>query len=144
MSTEELRRVKYIKGFSLIELMITIAIIGIIASVAYPSYMDSVRRSNRTDAKTALNDAAQRLQRCFTTLSTYANTANCTVRSSLEGTDGIVSPESHYRVTVAANGAAATTYILTATAISGAQQNDTGCTAITLTHSGIRAPADCW
>lgn len=133
------------KGFSLIEILIVIAIIGIIAGIAYPSYMNSVREGNRTDAIAALNNAAQLLQRCFTTLNTYADTTNCTVRASLESTDGLVSNEQMYSVKVATNGSSsATTYLLTATAIAAPQTADTGCTAMTLSHTGVRAPAECW
>lgn len=131
-------------GFTLIEVLIVVAILGIIAGIAFPSYMNSVKKSNRSDAKAALNDAAQRLQRCYTSLNTYADAANCSVRASLEGEGGLESGERMYSVTVAANGNAQTTYILTATAISGTQLGDEGCTELTLSHTGAKAPADCW
>src|SRR5690554_7773304 len=60
------------KGFTLLELMIVVAVVGILAAIAYPSYMDSVRKSNRADAKAALNDAAQQMQRCYTLNSSYS------------------------------------------------------------------------
>jgi len=52
----------HVRGFTLIELMIVIAIVGILAGIAYPSYMDHVRKGNRAKAQTFLMDVAQRQQ----------------------------------------------------------------------------------
>lgn len=140
----QMNSLKKESGFTLIEILIVVAILGILAGIAYPSYMDSVRKGNRTDAKTALNDAAQRLQRCYTTLHTYDDATNCTVRGALEAAGGITSPEGMYSITVAANGNDDTTYMLTATANGAPQTSDTGCTTLTLSHTGATAPATCW
>ncbi len=59
-------------GFTLIELMVAVVIIAILASVAYPAYQDSVRKGRRVDAKVALMDAAQIMERYFTENMTYA------------------------------------------------------------------------
>ena len=133
-------------GFTLIELMIVVAIIGIIAGIAYPSYMESVRKSNRADAKASMNDVAQRLQRCFTTYNAYDN-ANCAVATSLSGGGAIASGEGMYSITAAV---AATTYTLTATPVVGrSQAGDAKCTTFTLTQAGVRNAtgsdsANCW
>lgn len=59
------------KGFTLIELMITVAIVGILAAIAYPSYLDQVRKSRRADAQSALLQAANRQERFYTTQYKY-------------------------------------------------------------------------
>jgi type IV pilus assembly protein PilE len=133
------------KGFTLVEMMIVVAIIGILAGIAYPSYMTSVRNSNRADAKVELADVAQRLQRCFTANGSYI-AAGCAVYTQLTTAPNIVSRgRGFYRITV--SNATATTYTLTATAILAPQTNDPGCTVMTLSHLGVQtpaAPAKCW
>ena len=67
-------------GFTLTELMITVAIVGILASIAYPSYQDSVRKSRRGDAKAALMENAGFMERYYSTNFRYtatAGTAGC-------------------------------------------------------------------
>lgn len=64
-------------GFTLIELMIVVAIVGLLSAIALPSYRNQVLRSHRIDAKTALLDLASRQERYFTTNNTYTvSTAN--------------------------------------------------------------------
>jgi type IV pilus assembly protein PilE len=137
---------KRVTGFTLIEVMITVAIIGIIAALAYPSYMDSIRKSNRSEAKVELMDAAQRLQRCYTSLSRFDDATNCPVYADLSGS-GIVSRGSQfYVVTIAALGSepTRTAYKLTALADKSPQTEDTGCVGMTLTSAGEREPEECW
>lgn len=63
-----------LKGITLIELMIVVAVVGILASIAYPSYQNSVRKSSRADAKAALVALSQRMERHFVQNSTYEST----------------------------------------------------------------------
>ena len=61
------------RGFTLVEMMITVSIVTILAAIAYPTYTGQVQRTRRTDGKSALMDAAQRLERCHTRFGRYDN-----------------------------------------------------------------------
>lgn len=131
-----------VAGFTLIELMVVVAIAGILAAIAYPNYMDYVRKGNRTDARATLLQTSQVLERCFTQYSAY-NNAGCTVLNG--GT--VDSPERLYTVGVVSD---ATTYTLTATPVAGrAQAADAKCATLTLNNLGVRgatgtSTGECW
>ena len=133
---------KVVRGFTLIELMIAVAIIGVLAGIAYPSYLKQVQKSNRSDAKVVLNEVAQRLQRCFTANGRY-NPADgvCGVVDAVKSTGGVVSTEGFYTVKIAAaTDLTATAYLITATPISGTTQaRDSDCARFTLNQLGVRA-----
>jgi type IV pilus assembly protein PilE len=152
------------KGFTLIELMITVAVVGILGAVAYPSYRSSVQRSNRAEAKAILMDIAAREERFMSDYNTYTTSifgatgcsgSACGLNYTKVDADGDGKHESEngfYEVTVAAGGAGiGTSFTATATAIGG-QSDDTDCATMTLTSTGVKsakksnnsANSECW
>lgn len=128
------------RGFSLIELMIVTAIIAILASFVYPSYVDQVRKSRRSEAKAALSDAAARMEQYFLDRKTY-NTTDMTQLGY--SADPHLTEGGYYSVDISA--ATATSYTLTATAqAKGGQTKDTSCTPMQLTSTGVKTPTGCW
>lgn len=122
-------------GFSLIELMIAVAIVGIIAAIGYPSYLNHVNKSRRADAHLALMNASQSLERCQAEDFVYTN---CVLPAHLETSD-----EGNYAIT---SETTADSYTLTATA-QAAQVSDGGCPTITLNDKGVRGftgDGPCW
>ena len=65
------------RGVTLMELMVVVVIVGILAAIAYPSYRAQVRRSNRTEARVALEQTAGALEKCYTRYMVYNDNTNC-------------------------------------------------------------------
>lgn len=130
---------KYIRsevdaGFTLVELIVAVAIIAILASIALPSYEDSLQRSRRSEAREALSDFAARQEQFFLDNKTYSTTIATLGR-------GATTENGYYVISIPA--ANALTYTLRATA-QAPQNKDTDCTAMDVTSRGNRTPSDCW
>jgi len=133
------------QGFSLIELMIAVVIVGILAAVAIPMYSDYVTRSRRADGQATLMQVAQDLERCYTQFSKY-NDNNCSVVNS--GVVSETSDQGFYGISASGGNLTESTFTLTATP-QNEQADDTDCTALTLTHLGEQSatgddPDSCW
>ncbi len=125
------------KGFTLIEIMITVAIVAILASIAYPGYVSQVRKTRRSDAKAALLKTAQVLERCYTEYNAYDDTGCPAVQDDGSGGSELASDytstESSYYILSAAS-LSPNAFTLTATP-TGDQANDK-CGNFTYDHVG--------
>ena len=132
-------------GFSLIELMVAVAIVGILAGIAYPSYQEYVGRSNRAEAQYELMLMANRMEQFF--LDNRAYTQD--MRDLGVGQDPMITESGRYSIDATVNGGS---FILTATARQQQLNLDKGCRTLsvsdtgqkTATDSSNNATNDCW
>ena len=130
-------------GFTMIEMMIVVAIISIIAAIAYPSYQDSVRKSRRADAKSVLLHAAQWMERFYTENNRYDKTGGGVLvvlptalsQSPIGGTK-------FYDIALVGCGNTADihagSFTLAAIPVAGSDQAKDLCGGLTLTNTGVR------
>jgi type IV pilus assembly protein PilE len=122
-------------GFTLIELMIVVGVIGILAAIAYPAYQNYVLRGHRADAQAEMMALAQAMDRCYTLNNTYTPATACVPVAAL--------PTSN-RFIFSIGNLTATTFEIRAQ-LQNAQTADAVCLpTMTLTHTGAVGPINCW
>jgi len=138
-------------GFTLIELMIVVAVVAILAAIAYPSFQDAIRKSKRAQAKADLVELAQRFERYHTVNGTYENFWTTTnVPAAQRVSPRGPSNQAAYNITATSIGRNA--YLLSAAPVTGSPQaRDTRCMTLTLTQSGAKGisggtsnASECW
>ena len=136
------------RGFTLIEIMIAVAIIGVVTAIALPSYFRHVETARRTDATAFLSEVNGEQVRFFSENNAYA-----TSMSELGyGTEATYpTPAEHYVVSIAPLGTRGGYTLVATAATDGAQASDTDCATISITSTGARTPSkaagdavDCW
>lgn len=121
------------RGFTLIELMITVAIVAILSAIALPSYLTSVQKSRRADAETILLQDAQFMEKTYTENNTYMPSA---ANPTLPNLVSPISGTKYYDITIAAS--TATSFTLRATPVAGTSQATNG--KLEINNLGIK----CW
>lgn len=153
------------KGFTLVEMMIVLAIIGVLSAIAYPSYINQMMKSRRTDAMGVLNICVNQLEKFHLANRTYVGAAGTDDSPSTLGTPRICAPTSpdttqfdadaditvYYDVSITE--ATATAFTISAVPRSGLPQADDFCTSgdsvattstLTVNSLGVKTPSECW
>lgn len=136
---------RYNAGFTLIEVMIVVAVIGILAAIAFPSYQEHVRKARRADAQTAMLELAQFMERHYTANGKYLTAANAApvLPFTAAPKDGATK---YYDLSFTA-APTANAYTLRAVP-KGAMASDS-CGTLSITNTGVKSQssgtlAECW
>ena len=146
-----MKKINY--GFTLVEVMVTVAILGVLAAIAIPNYQNTVRKSNRADAKTALNTLSNELARFYAVNRTYTtDMTNFSLPSATAAS--ALSENGNFRISIAAGAdGIAKNYIISATQETSYQKKDTDCATFAMTSAGQKgsinkagtsSTATCW
>ncbi len=132
-------------GFTILELLIAVAILGVLSAIAIPSYLENMGRSRRAEAKTLLVQVASEQERFFSSNLTY--TTDDFPLTGVE--DGRESENGFYDLSVAACGGGAISNCFIATATAQNEQAGETCTTLTLSNTGVRGATggsvdECW
>lgn len=135
------------RGFTLIEIMIVVAIVGILTAIALPSYNEYIRRGHRADAKAGLLQTQQWLERAATATGSYPITLPDNLTWAAD-------PNKRYAIAFKNGTATSDSYTLMASPKNPGPQKDDKCGSFTLTNTGTRSTedqlsgvdpiADCW
>ena len=136
------------KGFTLIELMVVVAIVAILAAIAVPAYQDSTRKANRADAQISLSRLSTLQERYYFRTNQYTGDFSDLLSGLANNTTSITSDEGYYTIDLTAT---ASSWSMTATA-TGSQAEDAECYKLTLNNLGSKtsvdddgnATSDCW
>jgi type IV pilus assembly protein PilE len=137
-----------LSGFSLLELVVTMAIASILATIAVTAYTSQIQKSRRTDARSALLDLAGREEKLFSTNNAYSATPSDLGYAAV-GTPFPISVGSGYYTVNVTVANPPVSYVITATAV-GTQTSDTQCVTLSVdqtgaqTSTGTGTAATCW
>lgn len=137
MNTKKILSIKYLRAFSLIELMVVVGILLILLAITFPNYTKQIESTRRVEARSALLDYAMRFEEYYGTNYTY------TGADSYFSLDTTPQTESGYYQLSASINSDGLGYSITATAI-GNQASDTTCAAMTINNISQKTPTTCW
>lgn len=132
------------KGFTLIELMVVVAIVGILSALAAPSYFSHIRKAHREEAVSGLLTEAQNLENYFTSNNSYSAAPLSTVQAPPSGT-------AVYTISFAGGQPTTSTYTILATPVVGGSMDGDECGTLQLTQAGVQSVSggtlsatECW